>query len=484
MNIKKITPLVLFQLFAWALNAQEVVMDFRHENGKYFNFHNIVETTDNALLVDCPMFETFGSGPDYGSMFYKISMDGQLLDSLFVPLDDIPLRTLFEPLPGMNGSYLFAHFERAGNDSTTVLNMTFIDNDLHITDEKTVLLGDFSGYAAISTSDMFIDPYGDIIASFLRNKCIHMFRIGIDGEVKLRRQLPEINYPSSLGVQVRHTGVYSRHPLRYSFLVQRVMATANDVHIMDSLFEETEVHTYGRLTNQPNTNYMPGMQEHLAEYDESSYLYASPALGVVNNHGYAALAKYDRSHNLLDFKLFDENNIDIGPIKVTAVAPDTIYYSYMTTSGRENQLVLACLDSELETRWIRYLYEPDCFHWATTMTALRDGKVAIGSYRYGHNPGRVFVTIVKDEYWNVGESPLHVRPYAFYPNPTRDRLRLQYSPDVEPASIELYDLQGRLVRSQGSGLESFNLQGLAPGQYVMKVTMADGTTFSDKVVKE
>ena len=84
----------------------------------------------------------------------------------------------------------------------------------------------------------------------------------------------------------------------------------------------------------------------------------------------------------------------------------------------------------------------------------------------------------------MGESPLHVRPYAFYPNPTRDRLRLQYSPDVEPASIELYDLQGRLVRSQGSGLESFNLQGLAPGQYVMKVTMTDGITFSDKVVKE
>jgi len=55
---------------------------------------------------------------------------------------------------------------------------------------------------------------------------------------------------------------------------------------------------------------------------------------------------------------------------------------------------------------------------------------------------------------------------------------------VEPAQIELYDLQGRLVRSQGSGLESFNLQGLAPGQYVMKVTMTDGTTFSDKVVKE
>jgi len=55
---------------------------------------------------------------------------------------------------------------------------------------------------------------------------------------------------------------------------------------------------------------------------------------------------------------------------------------------------------------------------------------------------------------------------------------------VKPAQVELYDLQGRLVRTQSQGLESFNLQGLAPGQYLMKVTMEDGKTYSDKVVKE
>ena len=73
---------------------------------------------------------------------------------------------------------------------------------------------------------------------------------------------------------------------------------------------------------------------------------------------------------------------------------------------------------------------------------------------------------------------------VMYPNPAQDQLQLQYSPDVEPKQIELYDLQGRLVRSQGSGLERLNLQGLAPGQYVMKVTLTDGTTYTDKVLKE
>ena len=77
-----------------------------------------------------------------------------------------------------------------------------------------------------------------------------------------------------------------------------------------------------------------------------------------------------------------------------------------------------------------------------------------------------------------------LRPYLFYPNPTQDVLHLQYSPDATPKSIELYDLQGRLVRTQRNGLESLNLQGLASGTYTMRVMLEDGKVFSDKVVKE
>ena len=73
---------------------------------------------------------------------------------------------------------------------------------------------------------------------------------------------------------------------------------------------------------------------------------------------------------------------------------------------------------------------------------------------------------------------------VIYPNPARNQLRLQYSPDVQPKLVELYDLQGRLVRTQRKSFETLNLQGLATGQYVMKVAMEDGKTFTDKVVKE
>jgi hypothetical protein len=77
-----------------------------------------------------------------------------------------------------------------------------------------------------------------------------------------------------------------------------------------------------------------------------------------------------------------------------------------------------------------------------------------------------------------------IRPYLFYPNPTQDQLLLQYSPDVKPTQIELYDLQGRLVRSQSHSLESVDMQGLTAGQYLMKVSLEDGKSYTDKVVKE
>ena len=75
-------------------------------------------------------------------------------------------------------------------------------------------------------------------------------------------------------------------------------------------------------------------------------------------------------------------------------------------------------------------------------------------------------------------------PYACWPNPANDVLHLHFSPDVQPAQAELYDLQGRLVRTWRNGMERISLQGLAPGTYTMRVALEDGTVFTDKVVKE
>ena len=116
------------------------------------------------------------------------------------------------------------------------------------------------------------------------------------------------------------------------------------------------------------------------------------------------------------------------------------------------------------------------------MIVLDDNGVAIIGNNYGLP--EVFYLFVNDDYDALDEQDIIIRPYTFYPNPAQSELHLIYSPDVQPARIELYDLQGRLLQTQTQNLESIGLEGLAAGQYLMKVTLKDGKTFTDKVAKE
>ena len=478
--MKKITFILAILMAAGMVKAQEIVTEFWHENGSYFNIHNIVEAEDNTLLVECPLFEAFYYGNDLGNMFYKVSLEGELLDSLFIASDNVPLSTLFEPVPDVNGAYLYGRFEQEEYDSTIYLRLTFIDKDLSVTGNLEVPIENFLDDYIITTSDLFIDSQGDIIASYWGPHDFNMLRIGTEGTIKYRKSM---EMGTGLLIQPRHTGVFSDEPLTYYYFGEKLSGGGLQAYFIDSSFQIIGDHLYYKTNNHNWFN--GGMQEHIVPFNNSTHLVASRFRKNISQDC-TALAKFDNEFQLLDISLFDEEPPynSIGPIHTIVAAPDTIYYGFMTGTGCPNQLVLACLDADLNVRWTRYFLEPDMFHWATCMTLLRDGKVAIGSFKYGQYPGGVSVVIIKDELWNVPENQDFVRPYAYYPNPTRDELRLQYSPDVKPTQIELYDIQGRLVKTQRTGMESLNLQGLAAGTFTMRVTLEGGKVFSDKVVKE
>ena len=474
------------------MQAQEIETEFSHGNGYYYNMHNIVEAKDNTLLVQCPLFEAYNySGSDIGSVIYKVSMEGTLLDSLLIPIDNVPLRTLFKAVTlDSIDCYLFGWFEKSFDDSTTYLKMLFVDDELNTVDTKEVALVNQLNDKIISSSDLFMDSNHDIIATYLLDRCIHVYRIGLDGMVKMRNRLPEIETYSSLLLQARHSGVYSETPLAYYFMVTKNNSAGNyyiNVYFIDSTLQDAGHHQYYKFHGDIRHNY--GMQEDLVTKDDSTYLLYSRAEGYVNhqNHRYTAVVEYDRGHNVRRYCLFEEDLYSSrGPIQAVVSSPDDIYYAYMTDTGQPNQLVLVCLDENLNDRWKRYFLNTGEFYWGTTMTALSDGRVAIGAYLYGYSPNRIAVVVFRDGSWDVNETPnsFHIRPYMFYPNPAQDQLHLQYSPDVQPAQIKLYDLQGRLVRTQGKAFETFDLGMLPAGTYTLRVTMEDGQVFADKVVKE
>jgi hypothetical protein len=144
--------------------------------------------------------------------------------------------------------------------------------------------------------------------------------------------------------------------------------------------------------------------------------------------------------------------------------------------------------------WDRYHpeYDMKVYYPDFLATTSDDGCLVSGycyysdiysSSRYGSAPEIFMLKFFPDGSLSVPEAEAFVRPYMFYPNPVQNKLHLHYSPDVTPTQIELYDLQGRLVKTQKNGLESLEMNGLPSGTYTMRVTLEGGKGFSDKVVK-
>ena len=180
------------------------------------------------------------------------------------------------------------------------------------------------------------------------------------------------------------------------------------------------------------------------------------------------------------------DNIEGGHFFICNGVYDPRFWQGGEIEGR-NRIVVTKADGDGNTVWRRYYeFEDQVFHPCSVMASEDDGCVVIGRcWTEDHATAEVFaIKFFSDGSLSVPELNAQVRPYLFYPNPAQDQLHLQYSPDVQPACIELFDLQGRLVSKQSQGFEQIGLQGLAPGQYLMKVTMEDGNSFTEKVVKE
>lgn len=101
-----------------------------------------------------------------------------------------------------------------------------------------------------------------------------------------------------------------------------------------------------------------------------------------------------------------------------------------------------------------------------------------------NNENSVFlIKFFADGTLDVPLETTHVRPYCFFPNPVDDRLHMEFSSDVTPISVGLYDIQGRVVISQRKDFESIDMSQLPSGTYTLNVVMNEGTSYSDIVLK-
>ena len=83
-----------------------------------------------------------------------------------------------------------------------------------------------------------------------------------------------------------------------------------------------------------------------------------------------------------------------------------------------------------------------------------------------------------------------VKPFAIYPNPTKDRLNISFSGDNNCRSVEIYSIDGRLVETSPETSPStshpttIDISNLTHGMYILKVKTTDGKEYTERIVKE
>ena len=169
-----------------------------------------------------------------------------------------------------------------------------------------------------------------------------------------------------------------------------------------------------------------------------------------------------------------------------------LYYCFTEETNnwyQPHRTVVCKFDTNLNLIWQRWYGEETGWYWVTHMALTSDGGALLSgignpnSNYINNNRYAYILKITSDGYCSIPENQPLLKPYDCYPNPVEDILQVEYSPDVNPKAVELYDLQGRLIRTQQNDLENVNMENLPAGTYTLRVILEGGIDYTDKVIK-
>lgn len=112
--------------------------------------------------------------------------------------------------------------------------------------------------------------------------------------------------------------------------------------------------------------------------------------------------------------------------------------------------------------------------------AISNDIVAIGAHNenYGFPTGKVYTFDIA-----LGVDENAINEIALYPNPTTGNVFLSQNTVNEINSVEIYQLDGKLISVSKQFLDSISLSEFQSGVYLLKFNMENGSSFTKKIVK-
>lgn len=81
---------------------------------------------------------------------------------------------------------------------------------------------------------------------------------------------------------------------------------------------------------------------------------------------------------------------------------------------------------------------------------------------------------------------INSRDLQIYPNPVKDILRFKFGNNLRSESIEIHDMNGRLITSisNNKNVNEVNMSAYTTGNYILRVKASDGKVYIQKIIKE
>ena len=123
-------------------------------------------------------------------------------------------------------------------------------------------------------------------------------------------------------------------------------------------------------------------------------------------------------------------------------------------------------------------------HFYIDRTSISQVSVCVDRYAYCTTPDYPLHWGQTSLNWSVEENT--EVSTSIHPNPATDFITIDLPNEEDWQSIEIFSIDGRLVETfpETSHQTTIDISGLNAGMYIMKLRMADGRKFAEKIVKE
>ena len=522
--MKKLLLLLTIVFLAFAGEAQNYFeTKIKHDDNIIRDAALVLETSDHGFIVSCRTKFIYQN-----DKLLKLSPEGEVTNSLAFQIDgkNIKYCGLFKD-NGQDDEYIAIAVLSNGNTSQSCVRneiaVLHLDAGLEIKSHQTCSLGENvinflsknremprfvqedSGNFFMAAHCQMTDGYGYLYLRMTPNGDI----------VKMEEDYSHDGEPDQL------MALFERSKADKNYGMIRLQNDGEYYYKIDSAFNATRI---ARLLNttiktvqndpqqqHPDTTFQYAyLGGYMTTYDEETFLLTSPGFflkhygGILGWNHY--VAKINDSMQALVADTWDcirntgPLNRVIANVQALSVTNDAIYHCGVNglksqTQGyvrpEPSEIVVSKFDMNLNLIWRRWYGVNDDFYNINTILATEDGGCILAGY-HAEAPGyytyySYILKVDENGYDAVGENAESVaKPYFCYPNPAKDNIYIELSPDVNCQSVELYTLDGHLVETlpETSQQTTINVENLNAGVYILKIRMADGREFSEKIIKE